>query len=1169
LIARRIYFIYIYLDYPFKSLSRSISNKRSLRIPIILGFLFFLFHSGFAQANSASFIINQLPIDVAKSTTTSIEILNESYELERFKIYFRQSYTTTSGQSLRTWYGQSLKDSGRVIHISNSQKKVDIYIASSSTSYRLDAAGKSYSWRESSHILKANSGCKLLGSTTHSKKIRKIIAASDLIIYDVALTATPQFSAIHGNTTTEVLMSLMGYLNQINTIYERELGIRLKLVQGSEKLVFLDGQGDPFSNQIGSAVLQNIQILKDSIGIPNYDIGHLLRGEGGGLANIEVACTVNKGFGVSGFENAATFHLLLAHEIGHQIGAGHTWNSCSSTLNNLQRSPSSAMEPGSGSSIMSYAGLCGANNIASERESYFHAISIEQIRTYTRLNAGATCPQIITESNSPPVVIQLTSTEKAIPKSTPFILSGNAFDSEEDILTHAWDQIDQDKAVNLGVQTLFNPIIRSRSPSITNQRFIPDLVNLANGIDDQTELLPTMNRAMEFRYIVRDNHPGNGNLDWADFTLLTDSTAGPFKLIENPSNMWFANGIHPVEWEVANTDNAIVDCQLVDILIDYDGLLEFKDTLAHRIPNDGLHYITLPDSVASNARLMIKAVDNIFFDISDAPFQVNRIAQADFQIYTDTTSRTICDETDIRFAIRSIGLNGFMNPIRYTLASPIEGLSATFMENDQLPGMDVQVHINLANTLERKDIVIPIDAFAANGTTQRLNFTLRLLKKDLTIPILQNPMDGQVLDMTSQEFLWSSDPKTSKNIIEIANSPTFAPSNILFQDSTSLDNISTVLSSNENYYWRIKSFSSCSSSSSSGTQAFGIKSTTCSSLSNAIHQTISVGIDSISSPINVTIDKPIQSIVLSNIKGTHSYIGDLTFVLIAPDGRRLELVKNECNESRDFDFGIADASDRLRCSIDRGLSYRAIDNLGDLQGIGSKGDWVLRIIDNVPGDGGVLEGWGLTICWFDNPSNPTIITSDTLTLQPGKSATINGSILQAQDGDNNTSEIRFIIINETTNGLIINGTDTLRVGDSFLQADIDNGVVQYIHTNNVTEMDHLNYVVTDGQGAISSIMTMNIAIRTNVNIISIQEAFGITLYPNPASQVLNILLPPYNHSDINIQLFHINGKVVAQKTIGKFQSTNQLDLAAVPDGIYVLKLIAGGVTGSQRIIIQR
>jgi len=312
----------------------------------------------------------------------------------------------------------------------------------------------------------------------------------------------------------------------------------------------------------------------------------------------------------------------------------------------------------------------------------------------------------------------------------------------------------------------------------------------------------------------------------------------------------------------------------------------------------------------------------------------------------------------------------------------------------------------------------------------------------------------------------------------------------------------------------------------------------------------------------------LHSIQLTNIRGEHSFIGDLRFVLIAPNGQRIRLIENECNESKGFDFGINDNADRLRCAINRGLDYSPIDELKMLQGLSAQGDWTLRIIDNIPGDGGQLLGWEIQICTLDNPDDPVKIIADTLSLKPGGSGTIDASVLVYVDGDNAISDIEYIITQDVTYGLLLLGADTLKIGDSFTQADINNGNVIYVHNNTIDQLDQLSYIITDGEGAASEAQTLIINIKNNISTTTLSESFGIELYPNPVENILNILLPKQRKFPLTWQLYHVDGSILSSGRIALNEQQKQLNLSKLAAGVYFLRMSNKEAFGIEKIIIQ-
>ena len=75
-------------------------------------------------------------------------------------------------------------------------------------------------------------------------------------------------------------------------------------------------------------------------------------------------------------------------------------------------------------------------------------------------------------------------------------------------------------------------------------------------------------------------------------------------------------------WNVAGTNLAPVSTANVDIFLSTDGGLTFDhaNPLASGTPNDGSHSVTLPNITTSQARIMVKGSNNIFFDISNQNF---------------------------------------------------------------------------------------------------------------------------------------------------------------------------------------------------------------------------------------------------------------------------------------------------------------------------------------------------------------------------------------------------------------------------------------------------------------------------------------------------------------------------------------------------------------------
>lgn len=452
--------------------------------------------------------------------------------------------------------------------------------------------------------------------------------------YRLANAATGEYTQYHGGTVALGLAAVTTSVNRVNGVYEREVAIRMVLVANNNLIIYTNPSTDPYSNNNGSLMLsQNISNLNTVIGSANYDIGHVFSTGGGGIAYLGCVCTSNKAGGVTGAPNPIgdPFDIdYVAHEMGHQFGANHTFNgntgSCSGN-----RNASTAYEPGSGSTIMAYAGICFPQDLQPHSDAYFHTVSFDEIVAYTNSGPGNSCAQVTNTGNNAPT-ITIPSGGFYIPKSTPFVLKGSATDSNGDALTYCWEEFDLGPAGDPNSPVGDAPIIRSFNPSSSNLRYIPQLNDLINNTSTYGVLLPTYSRNLKFRLTVRDNKAGGGGVDRLQVNFAVDGNSGPFTVTSpNTAVNWEGNSQQTVTWNVANTNLPPVNCANVRILLSTDGGYNFNDTILSSTANDGSELITVPNIATTQARIKVEAVGNIFFDISNTNFIITYSAPVAFQ----------------------------------------------------------------------------------------------------------------------------------------------------------------------------------------------------------------------------------------------------------------------------------------------------------------------------------------------------------------------------------------------------------------------------------------------------------------------------------------------------------------------------------------------------------
>ena len=466
--------------------------------------------------------------------------------------------------------------------------------------------------------------------------------------YRIAVAATAEYTAFHddgvGDPRQDALAAIVTTINRVNFFLRRDFSARLRIIGDNLDIIFTDTTTDNLSHGNPSLMLHQVQpAIESQISRSSYDIGHVFDAlDGGpfstsssGVAYIGVVCDprtgtgfagVNgnrKGQGVSASSNPVGDRFdveLVAHEIGHQFGAGHTFNSTRGACFGNNRSPSSAVEPGSGSTIMSYAGTCGADNLQNSHDHMFSSWSMEQVANEFNFGWGGLCETPINEGNNEPSAIAAGTYE--IPAHTPFELTGTGTDLDAgDLLTYSWEQVDRGTASSVNVDTGDNAIFRAYLPVTSPNRTFPQLSSILNNTSTLGEVLPSTTREMNFRLTVRDQR---GGTDDANVQVnVTNSSTNGFRVTSHNSRQEL-EGRSRVNftWDVAGTQFAPISCSSVDILFSRNGGQTFPTRVLSATSNDGFATITVPQVATTQGRFKLACSDNIFFDINDANLSV-------------------------------------------------------------------------------------------------------------------------------------------------------------------------------------------------------------------------------------------------------------------------------------------------------------------------------------------------------------------------------------------------------------------------------------------------------------------------------------------------------------------------------------------------------------------
>ena len=465
---------------------------------------------------------------------------------------------------------------------------------------------------------------------------------TELYSYRLAVACTHEYAiaatGLSNPTVGQTLAKIVTTMNRVNGVYENEVSVTMVLVATENNVIFTNAATDPFTgNNNGNTLIDESQKVIDSaIGTSNYDIGHTFSTGGGGLAEVGVVCnTTFKANGITGSSNPTGDGYdidYVAHEMGHQFGANHPFNSVTGNCGGGNRNPSTAYEPGSGTTIMGYAGICGTDDIQPNSDPFFHAISFDEISNY--LQSGATCKTIIATGNTLPQITAMNNNGVSIPLSTPFTLTAAATDADGDAVTYSWEEWDLGNAGawNSGGTTTTDPLFKARVPKTSGSRTFPDMAVILAGYPANPaatmgglkgETLPSVARAIKFRLTVRDNRAGGGGVVsggngcqtgfTSTFQINTVAGTGPFVVTApDGGETWGTNTTQTITWNTAGTAAAPISCSQVTIQLSTDGGNTYPVTLLANTPNDGSQQVVMPATATNTARIRIMAVNNIF-----------------------------------------------------------------------------------------------------------------------------------------------------------------------------------------------------------------------------------------------------------------------------------------------------------------------------------------------------------------------------------------------------------------------------------------------------------------------------------------------------------------------------------------------------------------------------
>ena len=795
----------------------------------------------------------------------------------------------------------------------------------------------------------------------------KLVDDQTLRTFRVAVSASGEYTQFHGGTKADALSAINATLTRINAVFERDLAIRLELIGTTDEVIYTNPDTDPYTDNL-SAQVQNT--LTTVIGSTNYDIGHLFNQEDdvldGNSGFIGAVCQNNrKGSGYSTLDSPIgdMFDIdLVAHEMGHQFGAQHSFSYRSEgTLVQV--------EPASGTTIMGYAGITGVDDVATNSDDYFHYVSIVQIQDYL---ATISCGQTQSLGNTPPVITP--SSDYTIPKGTAFVLDAEASDADAlNVLSYTWEQIDN----GVVTRATFGPTnrtganFRSLPPSLSPRRYFPKLERVLAGQLTQTapligsawETVSNVDREFNFSVTVRDNALNGGQSASDEVRVSVNNRAGPFILTsQNTPISYSAGSAQSIVWDVSGTDAAPINAETVSIFLSLDGGLTYPVLLAENTANDGEHTLVIPNEVTTQGRIMVKPTNNIFFAVNTAAIT---ITASEIVLDVDQIDIDVClpdDTLSIPFTYKTY--LGFNEESTFSMPSLPLGLTAVFLPTTAT-ATETAVTIDIAGVSSLAIGTYPLSVVATSATlSKEITLQLNVYEDNFQEVVLTSPLNGAT-DASKEVVLeWEEALGSTAYDIEIATDGAFNA--IVEMASVTTTTYSPrLLENNTDYFWRVKPKNDCGEGTFSVPFSFSTIRFNCLT-KNAIglpSLISSSGTPTITSTVSFLEDLPIADVnVVLDIE--HTFLSDLIITLISPAGTRVALVSNSCGDSRNINATFDDEAAPFACGANPAIRGRVqpVNSLSVLYGESALGEWTLEIEDTLPADGGRLNTFSVELC---------------------------------------------------------------------------------------------------------------------------------------------------------------------------------------------------------------
>ncbi|WP_333876639.1 zinc-dependent metalloprotease [Flavobacterium sp.] len=923
----------------------------------------------------------------AKHSATIITVPNATGGTERFQMFEFSNFAPelqAQFPNIRSYIGVGIDDKKAQIRMSSDDSGIQAMI------FRTDKrnefiepyteGGAVYAVYESSRVRGelpfhcTTEDASIAHSLQRQTSPSPMSSSGELLLFRLALSCNGEYTAYFGGTVAGALAAMNATMTRVNGVFEKDLAIHMNIIANNSAVIYTNAATDPYTT-MGNWNNQLQTTLTNVIGEANYDVGHMFGSTGGGGNAGCIGCVCVDGIKGRGITSPAdgvpmgdTFDIdYVAHELGHQFGGNHTFS------NNVEGSGVN-VEPGSGSTIMGYAGIT-AQDVQPNSDDYFVYASIKQIQDNM---VNKTCPTRVTLTNVAPVVDA--GLDYTIPRSTPFVLTGIASDANGDELTYCWEQNDSattqtGTASAASATKTGGPNWRSYDPVSSASRYFPPLARVVanqsttQGTDIIVEALSSVARTLNFVLTVRDNFAGAGQTNSDAMRVTVNGTAGPFLVsVPNTAVSWTVGTNQTVTWAVAGTTANGVNAQYVDIFLSTDGGFTYPIQLASKVPNDGSETITVPNNVGTTNRIMVKGYKHIFYDISNTNFSIVA-PTSDFAVafngVAEEQNKQICTGNTVTYTIPYTTYGGFSGTTSFTVSGQPAGATATVTPNPLTA--DGNATLTISNTGAETPGFYSMTVTATSGAVSKtVPFYLELFNSNFPAQNLTYPAHLQTGIPTTVTLTWPANANATMYEVQVATDDNF--NNIVASGTVTTNSFNvTGLADATQYVWRVLPKNNACVGTFSTANLFKTGLPDCSVFNSTnvpitipttanvtVNSTLSVASTNIISDVNVTM----------NI--SHTWVNDMTITLISPAGTQVQLVAQPCvsDDLLNVDATFDDSGIPLVCEVNPAITgtIRPLQSLTAFNGQAMNGTWTLRVLDSYNQDGGSINSWSLELC---------------------------------------------------------------------------------------------------------------------------------------------------------------------------------------------------------------